>query len=68
MFTKALVAACIVAVSSFAADAENCLSEYYSDCSSVGQCCGQMECWNGGDPWHCQVLCWSKHDCDQYED
>ena len=62
MFTKTLIAAFFLATCSYGAD-ENCLSEYYASCGMGDTCCGQMDCWNGGDPYHCQISCWSDRQC-----
>ena len=56
MFTKALIAICILTACSFGADGE-CSNEYYTACGSDDECCSPMQCWNGGDPYHCQVSC-----------
>ena len=66
MFTKALIAAFTLATCAYGSEDE-CKSEYYASCGAVGECCAPMKCWNGGDPYHCQVSCWFDWECKRKE-
>ena len=48
-------------------EAPQCLSEYYASCGIDDECCAPMACWNGGDPYHCQVSCWWDWQCKTKE-
>ena len=80
MFNKALIVASIFAANSQAdftpakssfeslADSTNCLADYLQECHSAGDCCAPMLCLAGGNPWHCQTICFADSDCDQYKE
>ena len=71
MLTKVLIAAAfniLVSSSQVLGGDESCKSVYNAPCTAVGQCCSPMECYHGGDPYHCQVTCWSEDGCGQYRD
>ena len=44
-----------------------CTTEYMASCGSVDDCCAPMSCWNGGNPWHCQIGCFFDFQCKTKE-
>ena len=65
MFTKLTIAATALLTTQISAE---CSTDYYASCGSVDDCCAPLQCLNGGDPYHCQLDCFTENGCEKWED